>query len=127
MYNDVGIGVFPKQLNIEVTHRLPDHCGILQAEIAAIRTSNKAIRVITDSKADIKSLSNVFITSKFVLKYRISLKDIERQFEITLMWLTEHNRKLYNQRICAFTIGYQYTNDAVQTDDIPIIPSTCTR
>lgn len=34
--NNVDLGIFSEQLQNEIAHKIPDHCSILQAEIAAI-------------------------------------------------------------------------------------------
>lgn len=109
--NNVGLGIFSEQLINELVHRLPDPCSILQEEIVAIWISarcvqyhaitSKAIRITTDRKEAIRSLSNIFITSKFVLECQISLEDIARHFDSTQMWISEQNRTLYSRRTCA--------------------------
>lgn len=59
--------------------------------------TDKAIRIITDIKAATRTLQSVLITLKFTLECPISLEEIERHSQITLMWVQAYNRKFQSQ------------------------------
>ena len=100
----VGIGIFSEQLDLKLSHTLPNYCSVIQAEIMAIKTavqwiqymdiSNKDIRIFTDSKAALSSLSGVYTTSKIVRECRMSLEEIASHSNVTLTWVPGH-RDIY--------------------------------
>ena len=52
--------------------------------------SNKDIRILTDSKAAISSLTGVYTTSRIVQECRLSLEEIARHSLVTLTWVPGH-------------------------------------
>ena len=96
----VGLGVFSGELGLSIARRLPDHCSVFQAEILAIRAAvdwlrynvltKVGVNIYSDSQAAIKSLSNVFLTSRSALDCRRSLNEMAEQFKIHLIWMPGH-------------------------------------
>ena len=98
--NQVGLGVFSKDLNLNIARRLPDHCSVFQAEILAIKEvaewlrynvlTKVGINIFCDSQAAIKSLDSVFLNSTSALSCRRSLNEMAQQFDIHRIWVPGH-------------------------------------
>ena len=94
-----GGGVFSNELNIKHSFRLPDHCSVFQAEVAAIGEAisrinqenfSKPICIFSDSQAAIKSLGNILSHSKTVIACRRSLQEIANHVPLHLIWVPGH-------------------------------------
>ena len=98
--NKVGGGVFSEELNTRKSFRLPDHCSVYQAEVAAIQEAltivkesqigTDNINIFSDSQAAIKSLSSMTFNSKIAIDCRRSLDEMAEQFNINLIWVPGH-------------------------------------
>ena len=95
-----GCGIYSEQLNLRLSFKLPCYSSVLQAEIMAIKLAaewiqyheilHRNIHILTDSKAAINSLVNVYTTSKIVQECRASLEEIARHSSVTLIWVPGH-------------------------------------
>lgn len=94
-----GVGIYSENPSINESIRLPDHCGIFQAEILAI---DKAARLIAgkdlvssninfyiDSQAAIKALQSVSTKSKCVKRCKESLRNLKKH-KLLLCWVPGH-------------------------------------
>ena len=97
----VGLGVYSRELRLQISSRLPDHCSVFQAEVLAINTvvewlarnvvSARHINIYSDSQAAIKSLKSTIQTSKVSRKCKISLNGISEHFKVRLVWVPGHS------------------------------------
>ena len=98
--DQVGGGVFCRELSLGINFRLPDHCSVFQAEIAAIKevldwlrinvVSSTQVNIYTDSQASIKCLASHTMRSKFASECLASLKVMAEFFTIQLIWVPGH-------------------------------------
>lgn len=103
----VGAGVFCEDLGIENSHRLPNDCSILQAEVFAVlaacrelqgRNSRGNIGIFIDSQATLLSLDSCKTTSVLVGQCKNELSRLSRLSNITLVWIPAHRDHYGNER-----------------------------
>ena len=97
----VGGGVFCKELSVNLCFRLPDHCSVFQAEVAAIKVavevllrsvaSFREVSIHSDSRAAIQALSARTVHSKLVKECLSSLELASGYFNIRLVWVPGHS------------------------------------
>ncbi|XP_036322108.1 uncharacterized protein LOC118736115 [Rhagoletis pomonella] len=90
----VGGGVFSARLGLEICFRLPNHCSVFQAEVAAIQEAVEHLRtreviyndifIYSDSQAALKALDSVTCSSKTVADCRRSLNEMAEQSALHL-------------------------------------------
>ena len=97
----VGGGVFCKELSVSLSFRLPDHCSVFQAEVAAIKAAVEVllrsaasfveVSIHSDSRAAILALSARTVQSKLVKECLSSLEVASGYFNIRLVWVPGHS------------------------------------
>ena len=98
--DQVGGGLYCRELDLRIHFRLPDHCSVFQAEIAAIKevldwlqtnvVTCNTVSIYTDSQASIKSLLSASLRSKFASECLASLMVMTEYFQIKLIWVPGH-------------------------------------
>ncbi|XP_054085715.1 uncharacterized protein LOC128921627 isoform X1 [Zeugodacus cucurbitae] len=93
-------GVFCRKLSINTSFRLPDHCSVFQAEVAAIKvavdallrmvTSFREVCIHSDSRAAILALESMTVRSVLVKECLRSLSIASSYFAIRLVWVPGH-------------------------------------
>ncbi|XP_017468200.1 PREDICTED: uncharacterized protein LOC108360437 [Rhagoletis zephyria] len=99
--NRVGGGVYSEKLGIKRSFRLPDHCSVFQAELAAIQEAVDSLKlaviatteiyIYSDSQAALMALDSVTINSETVANCRKSLNVMAEQFALHLVWVPGHS------------------------------------
>ena len=102
----VGGGVFSDDLNLRMSFRLPDHCSVFQAEVAAIETAaarllemqilDTEICILSDSQAALKALPSNLSHSKTVIGCRITLDRLATRTTLSLCWIPGHSNFIGN-------------------------------
>ncbi|XP_036320510.1 uncharacterized protein LOC118735019 [Rhagoletis pomonella] len=104
----VGGGVFSARLGLEICFRLPNHCSVFQAEVAAIQEAVEHLRtreviyndifIYSDSQAALKALDSVTCSSKTVADCRRSLNEMAEQSALHLVWVPGHRNIPGNEK-----------------------------
>ena len=129
----VGGGVYCPELDWKMSFRLPDHCSVFQAEIAALNevpnwlkrniTTSTTINIFTDSQAAIKSLNSSTIRSKTVRDCLTALAEVSDYFHVKITWFTGHSDIAGN--CMADELARAGTNLIVRSEHLSIPVASC--
>ena len=94
-----GVGIFCKELYVNLSFRLTEHCSVFQAEVAAIKVAKdlllqstvsfSEVSIHSDSRAAILALSSLTVRSKLVKKCLFSLEIASSSFICGCLVITE--------------------------------------
>ena len=120
-----GAGVFCQELNIAHAISLNGEVSVVQTELIALTEAarllieenleGKSIRIFSDSKNALVSLSKIEINSKTTLKCLKLLNDLSKKNRVTLTWIKSHSGNVGNEEADRLAKTGHRANESLQT------------